>query len=64
MNKAIEFAKEIVRKEMAISVTKSDKLKRDYSKSIKESTKDLRYYCKCRCISFEDVMKTARSLVE
>ena len=39
---AINYAKEIYRKRIAVEKTKSDTLKRDYWKNIKESRKELK----------------------
>ena len=52
MNKAIELAKEIQRKQKAIQETKSDKLKRDYTKSVARSIRDLKYYCKVKKLNY------------
>ena len=60
MNKAIEAAKEIERKQKALQKTKSDKLKSDYGKSIRRSMNELRYYCRCKGISYSEVIKAAR----
>lgn len=60
MEKAVEFAKEILRKEKAINVTKSDKLKRDYRASLHRDRGDLAYYCACKGLSVKDVFREAR----
>lgn len=60
MNKAIETAKEIGRKQKALQKTKSDKLKSDYGKSIHRSIKELRFYCKCKGLNYNEVIKAAR----
>lgn len=60
MQKAIAFAKEILRKENAINITKSDKLKRDYRASLHKDRADLLYYCNCHNISVKEVFKAAR----
>ena len=59
---AITHAMEILRKEEAIRKTKSEKLKRDYSKNVKKSIKELKYYCKINGLRFMDVMKKAVEL--
>ena len=60
MEKAVEFAREILRKEKAINVTKSDKLKRDYRASLHRDRGDLLYYCHCMGLKVEDVFRLAR----
>lgn len=60
MDKAVDFAKEIVRKEKAVIASNSEKLKREYGKSIKSSMKELEYYCKCFKITVDEVMEKAR----
>lgn len=60
MEQAVEFAKEILRKEKAITVTKSDKLKRDYRTSVHRDRGDLLYYCKCNGLSIKEVFRLAR----
>lgn len=52
MNKALELAQEIRRKQSAVQKTKSEKLKRDYSKSIVRSIRDLKYYCKSKNLDY------------
>lgn len=59
---AITHAMEILRKEAAIRKTKSEKLKRDYSKNVKKSIKELKYYCKMNGLRFMDVMQKAVEL--
>lgn len=63
MDKAVEFAMEIIRKERAVCKTNSEKLKRDYMKSIRSSKSDLRFYCESMKISYNDVMCAARAMV-
>jgi membrane-bound inhibitor of C-type lysozyme len=60
MKRAVEFAKEIMRKEKALKVTKSDKLKQDYQKSVIRDRKELCYYCHTKNISINEVFKAAR----
>ena len=59
---AITHAMKILRKEEAIRKTKSEKLKRDYSKNVKKSIKELKYYCKMNGLRFMDVMQKAVEL--
>lgn len=59
---AITHAMEILRKKEAIRKTKSEKLKRDYSKNVKKSIKELKYYCKMNGLRFMDVMQKAVEL--
>lgn len=59
MNKAVEFAKEILRKEKAVQKSKSNKLKRDYNKGITSEKEELEFYCKCKGISVSEVYKMA-----
>ena len=59
---AITHAMEILRKKEAIRKTKSEKLKRDYSKNVKKSIKELKYYCKINGLRFMDVMQKAVEL--
>ena len=61
MKRAVEFAQEILRKEKAIKVTKSDKLKRDYRASLDRDRVDLIYYCHYHKLSVKEVYKTARA---
>lgn len=59
MKQAVKFAKEILRKQKAIE-TSSQKLKNDYSRSVKQDIRDLKYYCYRRNLNYEEVMKQAR----
>ena len=60
MKNAVEFAQEILRKERAINVTKSDKLKRAYRTSLHRDRGDLLYYCQRHNISVREVFEIAR----
>lgn len=60
MDKAVEFAREILRKEKALGVTQSKKLKHDYSTSLRRDRGDLIYYCQCKGISVRDAYTKAR----
>ena len=59
MNKAVEFAKEILRKEKAVQKSESNKLKRDYNKGIASEKEELEFYCKCKKISISEVYEMA-----
>lgn len=59
MNKAIEYAKDIIRKQKVLDTTTNFYVKRDYSKSIRRSAKELKYYCKAKGISYEAVFSKA-----
>lgn len=60
MDKAVEFAREILRKERAVTVTSSKNLKRDYQKSARQDREDLRFYCDNMNLDFDRVMRMAR----
>ncbi len=62
MDKAVEFAREILRKEGVVSRTRNDTLKRDYSKSARTDEADLRFYCESMNLSYDDVMSRAREM--
>ena len=55
MRNAVKFAEEILRKEKALQITKSDKLKHDYTASLRRDRGELLYYCKCRGLSVREV---------
>lgn len=57
MKQALLFAADIKRMRAAIETTSSEYLIRDYKKAIKRKTKELKYYCACRGLDFEDVMR-------
>lgn len=57
MNKAIEFAQEIRKKQEIINNTNSRYLKTDLSKSVKRSIKELKYYCKLKGINYCELSK-------
>lgn len=59
MKQALSFAKEILRKQEAISRSNRVTLKRDYYKSIKQDTKDLKYYCSIKGLDYRQVMEWA-----
>ena len=56
MNKAIEYANEIKRKQKVAKAIDNPYLKRDYEKSIKCSIRQLRWYCKEKGLNFYYVM--------
>lgn len=60
MKQAVEFAKEILRKEEDIRISKSDRLKRDYRLAINRDRDDLIYYCHCKGLSVRDVYREAQ----
>ena len=60
MNKAVEFAKEIVRKQEALKHSTSGTLRNDYRKCIRQSLNDLRFYCECKKIDMCQVMGIAK----
>lgn len=59
MKQAIEFAREILRKEDAIRRTKSKNLKWQYGRNLVKSRKELRYYCKQKGIDVSEVLALA-----
>lgn len=59
---AINYAKEIYRKRIAVEKTKSDTLKRDYWKNIKKSRKELKYYCKMTGLNYAEIIDKAVKL--
>lgn len=60
MERAVEFAKEILRKEEAIQETKSDSLKRDYRIAVHRDRGELIYYCHALGLSVREVYRIAR----
>jgi transposase InsO family protein len=60
MLKAIEFAKEILKKKHIAKTTESHTLKRDTEKCVHRSEKELRYYCKTKGLNYNSVMEVAR----
>lgn len=61
MVKAVEFMREINRKSRAAKSSKSEYLKNDYLKSIRRDIADLKFYCNCHGIKYEDVVRAAAS---
>lgn len=60
MKQAVKFAKEILRKQAAIEASKSQKLRNDYSRSVKQDIRDLKYYCYMQHLNYNKVIKEAR----
>lgn len=60
MKAAIELAKEILRKEDAISRTKSGRLRWQYTRSINRDKTELQYYCRNRGLTISEVFKKAK----
>lgn len=59
MRKAIDFAREIVRKKQVVRGCKSASLHRDYQKSVDRSVRELRYYCKEKGLNYRKIMVKA-----
>ena len=59
MNEAVRFAKEIIRKRLALYATQSETLRRDYEKSIKRDMNDLLFYARHHNIEMNEVWKQA-----
>ena len=59
MNEAVKFAKEIIRKRDAAYKTKSEKLRRDYEKSIQRDQRELVYYAKAKRLDMKEVWERA-----
>lgn len=59
MEKAVKFAKEIIRKREAYYKTKSPKLKRDYGKSIDRDMADLIYYAQQNHLDMQEIWNRA-----
>lgn len=57
MKQALKVAAEIERLKGAIERTKSEKLKRDYSKGIRNLTAELKEYCGYRKIDFNELIR-------
>lgn len=56
MKQAKEMAKEIYRKKQALQKTKSEHLKRDYTKSINSDLRELKDYCKFKGLDIKEVL--------
>ena len=57
MNRAIEFAQEIRKKQEIINNTNSRHLKTDLTKCVKRSIKELKFYCKSKGINYCELSK-------
>ena len=57
IKQALRYAEEIIRQREAVKKTKSQKLKTDYLKAIYQEEKELRFYCKCNKISYNNIFK-------
>jgi hypothetical protein len=59
VKQAIKFAAEIIRKKNAVLKTKSKSLKADYMKNVNDSEKELREYCRYKCLDYDEIMVKA-----
>ena len=59
MNEAVRFAREIIRKRLALYNTESKSLKRDYEKSIQRDMKDLLFYARHHKLEMNAVWRRA-----
>lgn len=59
MIEAVKFAREIIRKREASKKTKSEKLRRDYEKSIQRDQRDLVYYAQARGLDMRAIWEAA-----
>ena len=57
MKQALIFIEEIKRKKQAIRETKSQYLKNDYAKSVKNDIKELQDYCFFKGLDFSKLLK-------
>ena len=60
MRQALILVDEIQRKKVAIGRTRSERLKNDYTKSIKSDLKELREYCKYKGLDYRPFQKLIR----
>lgn len=60
MNRAIELANEIKRKQQAIAASNSNRLKKDYAKGIIKNKRELKDYCKFKKIDIAEVYNAMR----
>ena len=60
MRQALKLVDEIQRKKVAIGRTRSERLKNDYTKSIKSDLKELRVYCKYKGLDYRPLQKLIR----
>jgi len=59
MDEAVRFAREIIRKRLALYNTESKSLKRDYEKSIQRDMKDLLFYVRHHKLEMNAVWRRA-----
>lgn len=59
MKSAVEFAKEMLRKEDAIRRTKSKHLKWQYRRNLKKAREELYFYCRCKNLKVSEVFELA-----
>lgn len=59
MDEAVRFAREIIRKRLALYNTESKSLKRDYEKSIQRDMKDLLFYARHHKLEMNAVWRRA-----
>lgn len=59
MREAVSFAREIIRKREASKKTKSEKLRRDYEKSIQRDQKELIFYAKAKGLDMKAIWEAA-----
>ena len=57
MKQALIFIDEINRKKSALQKTKSQYLKNDYSKSIRQDIKELKSYCEYKGLDFQELKR-------
>lgn len=63
MNKAIEYARDILKLKSIANSTKSPKLKSDYAKSCKRKEKELMVYCKANKLLLSEVYRKAQQVI-
>ena len=59
MDEAVRFAREIIRKRLALYNTESKSLKRDYEKSIQRDMEDLLFYARHHKLEMNAVWRRA-----
>ena len=60
MNKAVEFAREMLRQSAARQKSKSKKLRRDYAKAVRNELGALVFYCQSKGIDLGEVLERAK----
>ena len=63
MNKAIEYARDILKLKSIANSTKSQKLKSDYAKNCKRKEKELMAYCKANKLLLSEVYRKAQRVI-